>query len=65
MTIKELKQIIKDLPENMKIGSSGHFGEFLECYNITIRNVYKDMHDYSNKELILCINLEDAGEEPN
>jgi len=33
MTIKELKEKIALLDDDMKVGGSGHFGEFLECWD--------------------------------
>jgi hypothetical protein len=39
MTIKELKEIISDLDDNMKIGGSGHFGEYLDCHGVFVREV--------------------------
>jgi len=64
MTIKELKDIIKELPEDMKVGGSGHFGEYLECWDITTTTVSKGRFgDF--KEQILCVSIEDAGDEPD
>ena len=64
MTIKELKEIIKELHDDMKVGGSGHFGEYLECWDITTTTVIKDRFG-NDKEEILCISLEDVGEEPD
>ena len=61
ITIKDLKKIIENLPDEMKVGGSGHFGELLECYSI---NPTKVTINYM-KEEILCIVIENAGEEPN
>lgn len=30
MTIKELKELIKDLPDEMEVGATDHFGGFVE-----------------------------------
>ncbi len=30
MTIKELKELIKDLPDEMEVGATDHFGSFVE-----------------------------------
>jgi len=66
MNIKELKQIIKDLPDDMKVGSSGHMGEFLDCYGFVVENVKKSYWSSfdGEDEDILSITLESAGEEP-
>jgi len=70
MDIKELKQIIKDLPDDMLVGGSGHYGEFLDCYEIRKGIVYMNnttMYKKSvgNKVGILLISLEHAGDEPS
>ena len=64
MNIKKLKEIIKDLPDDMLIGSSGHFGEFLECWDISISKVDKSFNS-RNKIIILNIDIESAGDEPD
>ena len=64
MTIKELKQKIMFLNDNMKVGGSGHFGEFLECLDAEVRTVTKSRIN-NEKELIFYISIEDAGDEPN
>ena len=64
MNIKELKEIIKELPDDMEIGGSGHFGEFLECWDVVKTTVSKSRLSGDKKE-ILCISIEDAGEEPD
>ncbi len=63
MTIKELKEIISDLDDNMKLGGSGHFGEYLDCYGVFVREV-SDKRFGENREKILCIEIESAGDEP-
>ena len=30
MLVKELKEILKNVPDNLEIGTTGHFGEFFE-----------------------------------
>lgn len=68
MTIKELKDIIKELPDDMKVGGSGHFGEYLECWDITTTTVTttvsKGRFGYI-KEQILCVSIESAGDVPD
>jgi len=62
MTIKELKEKIMFLDDNMKVGGSGHFGEFLECWDAEVRTVSKGMFS-DDKEVIFSISIEDAGDE--
>jgi hypothetical protein len=64
MTIKELKEKIMFLPDNMKVGGSGHFGEFLDVWDAEVRTVYKAI-DNTDKVVIFSIAIEDAGEEPS
>jgi len=64
MTIKELKEIIKELPDDMRVGGSGHFGEYLECWDVTTTTVSKGRFA-DIKEQILCVSIEDAGDEPD
>lgn len=61
ITVGILKEIIKDLPDDMIIGGSGHFGEFLEAWYIDKKRVNKDGKSVE----ILCISMESAGEEPD
>lgn len=63
-TIKELKEKIKDLPDDMEVGGSGHFGEFLECWDITVTTTKKNLSSNEHKK-ILCISIENPGEEPD
>ena len=74
MTVKELKEIIKDLPDDMAVGGSGHFGEYLECYSVEVKTVStKWIWDGKGnpssldgkQEEILSIVIEDPGEEPD
>lgn len=64
MTIKELKEKIALLDDDMKVGGSGHFGEFLECWDAEVRTVTKSRRDI-DKEVIFSISIEDAGDEPD
>ena len=64
MTIKELKELIKELPDDMKVGGSGHFGEFLECWDAGVTTVSKARRD-NEKEEIFSILIEHAGDEPD
>ena len=64
MTIKELKEKIMFLDDDMKVGGSGHFGEFLECWDAEVRTVTKSRMN-NEKEVIFSISIEDAGDEPD
>ena len=64
MNIGELKNIIKDLPDDMLIGGSGHYGELLKFHTPHMKKVSENWK--SNKEIeIFCISLEDPGPEPD
>ena len=64
MTILELKEKIEFLPDDMEVGGSGHFGEFLECYSAYVSSV--SIKRFSEKtEQIFCITIESPGEEPD
>jgi hypothetical protein len=67
MTIKELKEKISALDDDMMVGGSGHFGEFLEVFSVDVEEVYPIFLKSGNgkKETILCIRIEYAGEEPD
>jgi len=64
MTIIELKEKIMFLDDNMKVGGSGHFGEFLECWDADVITVTKSLMD-NEKEVIFSISIENAGDEPD
>ena len=64
MTIKELKEKIIFLDENMEVGSAGHFGEFLECLGAEVRTVDTSLMSNKNK-VVFCILIEYAGDEPD
>ena len=66
MNIKELKDIIKDLPDDMEIGGSGHCCEFLDCFSVHVTSV--SIYDKRNKKIgekeILNIDMEQSGPYP-
>jgi hypothetical protein len=64
MTIRELKEKIMFLDDDMRVGGSGHFGEFLQCWDVEVRTVTKSRIDKKD-EVIFCISIEDAGDEPD
>lgn len=63
-TIKDLKALIKDLPDDMLVGGSGHFGEFLSCHDARVETVDKS---YCSNETIkiLTISIENPGPDPD
>jgi hypothetical protein len=67
MTVGELKKIIQDLDDNMKIGGAGHFGEYLECLDVKVREVSakKGWKITDERVKILSFTIEDPGEEPD
>jgi hypothetical protein len=69
MTIKDLKELIKDLPDDMLVGGSGHYGEYLECYGAGVINVAEEHvmgKNYTRGSIdILNIEIVYPGEEPN
>lgn len=64
MTIKELKEKIANLDDNMKVGGSGHFGEFLEFWSAGVTTVTKSRRN-KETEVIFSISIEHAGDEPD
>ena len=64
MNVGELKKIIENLPDDMPVGSSGHFGEFLECYSARQTNVSLSRRS-SIVISILAIDMEDKGPDPD
>jgi hypothetical protein len=64
MTVGEIKQKLIGIDDNMKVGGAGHFGELLECYFAEVRPVHKSRMDDS-EEIIFCISIVNAGDEPN
>lgn len=57
MTIAELKEEIKNLPDDMLVGSTGHCGEFLQVLHTMI----KKPTDIDTE--IFRISIEEAGED--
>jgi hypothetical protein len=66
-TIKDLKEAIKDLPEDMVIGGLGHFGEYLRCYGYSVEKTHRYSFSLKQKDEfeIFAISIENAGEEPD
>ena len=65
ITVGELKAIIKDLDDGMLVGGSGHFGEYLDCFGISVQDVYLTRRENEKKRPVLCISIESAGDEPD
>lgn len=64
MTVLDLKKIIANLPDDMQVGDSGHFGEKLECYYAQVMDVRTSLSDNTLLKM-LCINIESPGDEPD
>lgn len=70
-TIKDLKKLIKRLPDNTLIGTSSHFGEFEPAIDISIKtvNVYPQDKSWLSGEgvptKILNISMPDLGPDPD
>jgi hypothetical protein len=64
MTIKELKDKIMFLDDNMKVGGSGYVGEYCELCDAEVRTIFKSITD-NEKEEIFHLSLEYAGDEPD
>jgi len=62
MTVKELKQKIESLADEMKVCGSGHFGELLEVINAEVEEVF--VTGSIEKEMVFCVRIEHPGEEP-
>jgi len=66
MTIKDLKEAIKDLPDDMLVGNTGHFGEYLECWSVGTKKTYNRRRYKDDVYFdILEISIESAGDEPD
>jgi hypothetical protein len=58
MTIKNLKEKIMLLDDNMNVGSSGYFGEFLECYvpvNLVCRMCNSEVYKNDDGQFVCCL----------
>ena len=65
MTIKDLKEIIQNLPDDMLVGRSGYMGEYLKCYDAYVSTVtLLPFKSADNNIKILDLNMETMGEEP-
>ena len=64
MNIRELKEKIENLDDTMKVGASGYFGEFLECFDSGVIEVTKSIRD-NEKMVIFSILIEGPGVEPD
>lgn len=64
MNIAELKKEIADLPDDMLVGGSGYYGEYLKVNSVYKRKVSSKVGS-SDEIDCLTINIEDAGEEPD
>jgi hypothetical protein len=66
MTVGELKKELDGLPDDTLVGSSGHYGEYLEVNYTSIGEVSIDWQKFNEKKVpIFIISIMDAGEEPD
>lgn len=63
MDIGELKELIKDLDNSMKVGGSGYLGEFLECWGAGVQTVSIGVQ--GGREEIFSISIENPGPDPD
>lgn len=62
MKVGELKKILEGLPDDMRVGSSGYWGEYLECWDAYVHSVSLPYPKTGESEDILCMYIEDKGE---
>lgn len=62
MTVKELKELIKNIPDDLVIGVKDHYGDFIEADK---DGFYIDSKGYKSKELVFIIPIIYIGEEPD
>lgn len=65
MLIKDVKDIIKDLPDDMVFCGKGHYGNMLQVYSLTKGTVAEGYFAEGKKHKALIVNMEDAGPEPD
>lgn len=67
MTVKELKQALEGVPDDMNVGGSGWFGEYLRCDFAAIKEDYVYPLDpkCSEKGTWFNITIEPIGDEPD
>lgn len=68
MTVKDLKEKIKDLPDNMLVGMTGYFGEYLELNFCETRIAHTNFYCENPEETkieILELDFDPKGDEPD
>ena len=74
LTVKQLKKILEEYPDDALVGRVGHFGEALLCdevdiHGIRLRDAYAYAHtwrDMTRMDIkILCIPMPDPGPDPD
>ena len=63
MNIKQLKKKIKNLPDEMEIGSRGHFGDLLEVESGGVEEITATKN--GNPEKAFIFEIEERGPEPD
>lgn len=65
MTVKELKKALEGVDDDLLVGDSGHFGEYLPVLEVGVMEVYKEEGRGYDKITIFKVHIEGAGEEPD
>lgn len=74
LTVKDLKKILQDLPDDMLVGKIGHFGEFreMEKYDFAVSQAalipkggYWRDADFDHLTQVLSISTPDIGPTPD
>ena len=64
MKVGEFKKIIEGLPDDMTVGGSGYWGEYIRIWDAYVQSVSLPYPKTGESEDILCIYMEDKGEPP-
>ena len=66
LTVGKLKEVIKDLPDEMSVGVRGWFGEFNEfSFAPTVKEEVEHGYEPGRKSQVLLFDHVDIGEEPD
>lgn len=65
MNIKQIKEKIKDLPDDMLVCGRGHYGEILPIFFVHVTEVGEGHFGEGKKCQACVISIEDAGPEPD
>lgn len=65
MNIGEVKERIKNLPDNMLFCGKGHYGEILQIYDVYQTLVREGDFAQGKKHKAMVVSMQDAGPEPD